>query len=298
MTTATAPVVNGAKPMSAWVRLRELFARWQTIRYLTTSALKAGHRDKVLGHLWNILDPMMFMLVYYFVFGVLFGLAGGGRSTTFMLYILLGVLTFNFFSATANQATVCIRGNRGLIHEINFPKGVFPISVTLARFYDFVWGLVVFFVFMLVGGIWPTANYAWLPVLLGLLLMLTMGTAFLVAYLGAFFADMANIVNVFMRLLFYCSPVFYFIRDITVRESHNGAIKLVHYKAMFHNELGRFIYMLNPFSCLLECFRDAMLWGRMPDPVLLGYSAVTSVLICVAGFLLFIRGEGKFAKYI
>ncbi len=298
MTTMTVAPEAIQPRISAWERLRELAGRWQTIRYLTTSALKAGHRDKVLGHLWNILDPMMFMLVYYFVFGVLFGLAGGGRSTTFMLYILLGVLTFNFFSATSNQATVCIRGNRGLIHEINFPKGVFPISVTLARFYDFVWGLVVFFVFMVVGGIWPTAQYAWLPLLLLLLLMLTMGTAFLVAYLGAFFADMANIVNVIMRLLFYISPVFYFIRDITVNERHNGVMKAVHYRAMFHNELGRFIYMLNPFSCLLECFRDSMLWGRKPDPILLGYSAVASVLICIAGFLLFIRGEGKFAKYI
>lgn len=267
-------------------RFQTLWGRRETIRYLTSSQLKAGHRDKMLGRLWSLLDPMMFMLVYYFVFGVLFGLAGGGRSVDFMLYILIGVLTYQFVSTTIGQATACIRGNRGLIHEISFPKAVFPVSVTFARLYDFLWGLAVLVAFLLVGGVWPTAHYLWLPLLVALTLLFALGMGLIVAYLGAFFADMTNVVNVALRLLFYCSPVFYFVRD-------QGE-----YKAMFHDEMIVRLYMLNPFSCFLECYRDALLWGRMPEPALLLYAAAFSIVICVVGFALFCRGEGKFAKYI
>lgn len=267
-----------------------LWTRRETIRYLTTASLKAGHRDKVLGHLWNILDPLMFMLVYFFVFGVLFGLSGGGRSVDFMLYVLVGVLTYQFFSASVSQATNCIRSNRGLIHEINFPKAVFPLSVVFARLYDFCWGLVVLVVFLLLARIWPTGHYAWLPVLVALTVLFVIGAAFIVAYLGAFFADTANVVNVLLRLLFYCSPIFYYVRP---KPGIPEKLVFLHGNATIH-----FLYMLNPITCILECYRDALLWGQTPEPRLLLYLAAVAVAICAAGFALFCHGEGKFAKYV
>ena len=267
-------------------RFRELWDRRETVRYLTSAALKAGHRNKVLGHLWNLLDPLMFMLVYFFVFGVLFNLAEGGRSIDFMLYILVGVLTYQFISATIAQAANCIRGNRGLIHEINFPKAVFPVSVTLARLYDFAWGLIVIIAILLIAGVWPTLHYLWLPLLVALTMLFAAGMALICAYLGAFFADTSNVVNVALRLLFYCSPIFYFVRD------HGD------YRAMFHNEKYRFIYMLNPFACFLECYRDALLWGTVPEVRLLVYAAWVSIATCVVGFAIFCHGEGRFAKYV
>ena len=271
-------------------RLRRLWSRRETIRFLTSSNLKAGHRDKVLGHLWNLLDPLMFMLVYFFVFGVLFGLAGGGRgrSVAFMLYILVGILVFRFISGTINQAANCIRGNRGLIHEINFPKAVFPISVTLSRLYDFLWGTIVILVFLVLAGRWPTLHFLWLPLLVGLMVLFTMGTALAVAYLGAFFADTTNVVNVVLRLLFYCSPIFYYVRP-------KPGVEQVFLQ---NHDTIHFFYMLNPIACFFETFRDALLWGDMPELRMLLYTAVVSLMFFIVGFALFSRGEGKFAKYI
>jgi lipopolysaccharide transport system permease protein/teichoic acid transport system permease protein len=280
-------------------RFRQLWARRETIRFLTSSSLKSGHRDKVLGHLWNLLDPLMFMLVYYFVFGVLFKLAGGGRSSEFMLYILVGILAFRFISSTISQAAGCIRTHRGLIHEINFPKAVFPVSVALSRLYDFLWGLVVMFGFLMIVGNWPTVQILWLPVLVVLMVVFTLGVALVVAYLGAFFADTTNVVAVAMRLLFYCSPVFYFVRDEVGYKVDGGlCVEFVKYRALFHSDLARLVYMWNPIACLFECFRDVLLWGRAPDLHLLHQVAVVSIIICVVGFAVFTRSEGRFAKYI
>jgi ABC-type polysaccharide/polyol phosphate export permease len=271
-----------------WRHARELFARRETIRYLTISGLQAGHRDKLLGNLWNLLDPLLFMLVYYFVFGFLFAMNGGGKSVTFMLYIFTGVLTFRFLDGTLNQAANCIRGNRGLIHEINFPKAVFPISVALARLYDFLWGLAVLVVFLLMAQLWPTTNYIWLPVLVLVLLCFLLGLAFLVAYLGAFFADTTNVVTVALRLLFYCSPIFYAVRP-------RGQF---HVAKAFSNPTAQTIYLLNPISAYLECLRDVLLWRTAPDPGMLTYVACVALVVLLAGFAVFVQGEGKFAKYV
>ncbi|MFQ5805054.1 MAG: ABC transporter permease [Phycisphaerae bacterium] len=288
MSSAATEVASSSNRPGLPERFRRLYARRETIRYLTSANLKAGHRDKVLGHLWNILDPLMFMLVYYFVFGVLFKLAERGRSLEFMLYILVGVLTFQFINSTIAQAALCIRGNRGLIHEISFPKAVFPVSVTLARLYDFLWGLIVLVAFLLVAGIWPSVHYLWIPPLVALTLLFTLGMALVIAYLGAFFADTTNVVNVAMRLLFYCSPIFYFVRQKPgVREV-----------LLADHETARVVYMLNPIACFLECYRDALLWKEMPELRLLLYVAALSVVVCVVGFAIFTRGEGKFAKYV
>ncbi len=269
---------------------RRLCARRETIRYLTAASLKSGHRDKVLGHLWNLLDPLMFMLVYYFVFGVLFNLAGGGKSIQFMLYILIGVLTWRFIQSSVAQAANCIRGNRGLIHEINFPKAVFPVAGTLARLYDFLWGLVALSAFLLVAGLWPSVHYLWLPLLVLLATLFAAGVSFVIAYLGAFYADTANVLDVALRLLFYVSPIFYYVRPKP---------GIADEKVFLHDhELAYSLYMMNPIACFFECFRDVLLWHEPPQLNLLAYVAGVSVLMFIGGFALFTRGEGRFAKYV
>ena len=116
--------------------------------------------------------------------------------------------------------------------------------------------------------------------------MFTVGLAYLVAYAGAFFADTTNVVNVGLRLWFYTSPIFYFVRD---DHSIFNKPKLTDYQ---------FYYMLNPVACMLECYRDALLWARAPEAGLLLYFAVATAIVLFAGLAVFASGEGKFAKYI
>jgi ABC-type polysaccharide/polyol phosphate export permease len=267
------------------IRLRlfhDLWSRRETVWYLVVSNLKAGHRDKVLGHLWNLLDPLMFVGVYFVVFGLIFGQGGAGRNTEFTLYLALGVLAFRFVDGTLAQSTLCIRGNRGLIHEINFPKAIFPVSICLSRFYDLLWAMLVLIPILLLTGHIPTIHILWTVPLLAIQLVLVCGMALVTAHWGAFFADMHNVVNVATRLLMYISPTFYYVR---------GPKALISQKY-----LG--IYMLNPLACLFESYRDAMIWGRMPEPRMMLYAGAVSLMTLIVGSAVFSSGEGKFAKYI
>jgi ABC-type polysaccharide/polyol phosphate export permease len=287
---AAAPAQHAPRSNTHGLRasVRRLYDRRETVRYLVSSQLRAGHRDKVLGNLWNLLDPMLFVGVYFVVFGLLFQQRAPGRTTEFILYLSVGVLAWRFHGAAIAQGANCVRGNRGLIHEISFPKAVFPVAICLARLYDFLWGLLIVAVLTLVLGGGVTIYWLWLPVLLFLQLLFTVGVAFIVAYLGAFYADTVNIVDVAMRLWFYMSPIFYRVRGerSIIPEDHERYQEFLFY------------YMLNPVACFFESYRDALLWGRMPEPDVLLYVASVSVVIAVVGLAIFARGEGSFAKYV
>ena len=128
-------------------------------------------------------------------------------------------------------------------------------------------------------------HVVWLPVIVLLQVALCLGLAFVVAYLGAFYADTANVINIATRILFFASPIFYFV--------HSG-----HGRPGIIPEAYVDLYMLNPLAVLIELYRDALLWGQAPSTEGLVYVAGLSVAVLLAGFVLFVRADGKFAKYL
>ena len=263
---------------------RAVASRSETLRFLVASELKSGHRDKVLGNLWNLLDPLLFLGVYFLVFGI--GLRQAGDDPTeFILYLAIGVLAFRFTDGCITQAATCIRANRGIIEQLPFPKALLPIAVCACRLYDYGWSLVVLAGVLLAMSHPLTAQLAWTPVFVALQFLFSLGVAFGVAYMGAFFADTSNIVAVGSRLLFFGSPICYFARS----EPGHPGIVAPEYLAY---------YNLNPLAGLLDSYRDVLLWGRMPA----GETALYVVAIAIAslflGFALFTRGERHFAKYL
>lgn len=261
--------------------LRRIWARRETIRYLVSANLKTGHRDKVLGHLWNLLDPLLFMGVYFLVFGVFFRQARGAPGE-FLLYLFVGILAWRFLDGTVSQAALCVRGNRGLIHEISFPKAVFPISICFSRMYDYLWGLLVLLIVLIIARNFPTWHVVWVVPLLVLQFAFTLGAGLVIAYLGAFYADTANVVQVGMRLWFYASPIFYQI---------TGPKAIIPEKYLPY-------YMLNPMACIFQSLRGALIWHTSPDPGVWLYLLVIAAATLGIGLFVFFHGEGKFAKYV
>lgn len=275
------PTTIGTAGLNIRHHLQRLFARRETIRYLVTSNLKAGHRDKLLGHLWNLLDPLLFMAVYFLVFGIILRQAAGAPGE-FLLHLFVGILSWRFLDGTISQSTNCIRGRRGLVHEISFPKAVFPVSICFSRLYDYLWGLLVLSAVLLFVPNTLSWHIVWVPPLIALQLMFALGVAFLVAYLGAFYADTTNVVSVAMRLWFYASPIFYYV---------SGPRGRIPDRYLFY-------YMLNPIACFFESMREAVLRQGTPDPALVLYAGAVSLVMLLVGFTVFCYGEGKFAKYV
>jgi len=246
--------------------------------------LKAGHRDKLFGYLWSLLDPLLMLAVYYLVFGIGFRQAGDDPFE-FVLYLFAGIVVWRFFGDATAQAAGCLRSHRALILASDFPKAVIPISICLARAYDLIWALFVVIGVAWWSGISPGVSLFWLPGIFAVQFALTLGIAILVAHLGLFFADTANIVSAFLRLWVLASPIFYFARS---EHGRTGIIppELIDY------------YMLNPIAGLLGAYRSVLIWSEPPSGADMAYVAGFAAVALVLGFVLFTRGERAYAKYV
>jgi ABC-2 type transport system permease protein len=264
--------------------LSRVLARGETIRLLTRTQLAAGHRDKLLGNIWSLLDPIASLAVYYLVFGIGFRQAAGSPRE-FVLHLFLGLVVWRFVAESIGQATTCLRSQRGLILAADFPKAVIPISICFARLYDLLWALAVVAATAALLGMRFSLQVLWLPGLLALAFGFTLGVCFIVARAGLFFADTANVVGVGLRLWVLLSPIFYFAR------SEHGRKGIVPPGLLDY-------YMLNPIAGLLGGFRDVLIWGSSPRPDDLATVAGVACASLVLGFVVFARGEGRYAKYV
>lgn len=264
--------------------LRAVLDRRRTIRLLARSQLASGQRDKLLGPLWGLLDPLLTLAVYFLVFGIGFRQAQGGAGE-FVLHLFLGIVLWRFVSESIGQAAGCLRGQRGLILAADFPKAVIPIALCIARLYDLAWGLAVVVAVAALLGTALTPQIVWLVPVVGLLFAGTLGACFLIARLGLFFADTANIAAALLRLGAMVSPIFYFAR------SEHGRTGIVPPGLLDY-------YMLNPMAGLLGAARSALLWGEPPRGDDFVYVALVALACLTLGFTVFARGEGRYAKYV
>ncbi len=280
-TSAKAPTIQASRTLHS---LKRVCRSGETIRLLTSTQLKAGNRDKLLGYLWSLFDPLLTLAVYYLVFGIGFRQAGDAPGE-FVLYLFTGIVAWRFFGDSVAQATGCLRSNRGLILASNFPKAVIPVSICIARTYDLLWAMLVVLGIAWWSGNPPGVSLLWLPGILAIQFMLTLGVALLIAHLGLFFADTANLIAAFLRLWVLVSPIFYFAK------SEHGRVGIIPPELIDY-------YMLNPIAGLLGAYRSILIWSEPPNLAELGYVAGFAVVTLVGGFVLFARGEGMFAKYV
>ena len=280
---ATAPLPPPSRPgVLARTRegFREMTTRWRLVRYLVGADLKRTHADTALGQLWWLLDPLLQMLVYYFLFAVIFQ----RKTPDFLLFLFAAILPWKWFSTTVNSAMGSIVGRQGLIRQIQFPKLVLPAASTVAETFSFAIGLIALAVLLVIYherlSIWVLA----IPLIASVQFVLTLGIAIILAAANAFYRDVANVMDHLLRLLFYVSPALYALWDVPT-------------------EL-RPIMVFNPFTILLTAYRT-VIWGTetvdhgtRPDFLALGILMLISVALLVVAVALFKRVEPAFARIL
>jgi len=260
--------------------LTEIWQKRSIVGYFVSTQLTSSYRTKSLGFLWALLDPLLFMAVYYVVFGYLLA----HRPRSFMLHIFIGVITFRFLTSASAQAATIMRSSAGLIREIHFPKGALPVSIVLARLFDFGAGWLVAAILAIVFGVPPSIYWLAIPVVVMIQVIFVTGLSLLTAYVGVFFADIQNILDVLLRLLFYISPVLYPLSLVKEKVGDNQAMYL--------------LYMSNPMVDILQSYLRPALDGRLPSLLHLAYALLASLCLLGAGTYVFLRAEGQIGKYV
>ena len=235
--------------------LHDLYRRKDLVIYLVASGLKAQHRNSFLGYFWWLLDPLLGVLVYYFVVVIVFRRAGG---PDYGIYLVIGMIVWRWLSSTVSSASKSIISQSGIITQVYLPKAIFPIGVTFTQLVNFGFGLLVIAIFCVFFNIVPGITIFWLPLIIGMQLSFLMAIAFILAYVCVFVRDIDNIVNHFMRLWFFGSPVIWYPEMIPER--------------------GRWLLEINPMTHFLAGYRSILMHNSNPDYMPLLYIGILSLM--------------------
>jgi lipopolysaccharide transport system permease protein len=253
-------------------QLKLIWSRRDLIKYFLRTELKIRYKHKLLGFLWTLLDPLMMMLVYIVL--VVFIFKRGGPQFPVLLFSAL--LSWQWFTVALSKSVVSITSKVRLIQTIYFPKVVLPLSHVLLGLINYLLGLIVLVPFLFIFEARLTWNIFWLPVLIFLQLILTIGLSLFVATMGVYFRDLENILRFGLRIWFYLSPALYSVTD-RIPEKYVS------------------LYMLNPFSAIFNSYKNILVRGQPPSIYMLVFTGAAVVLF-ISGMMVFDRKEVNFAK--
>lgn len=253
------------------------------ILQLIRRELGQRYRGSYLGFLWSFLTPLAMLLIYTFVFSGIFRSrwqSGGPESSLgeFAIILFAGMMPFNAFSEVANHAPTLITNVPNYVKKVVFPLEVLPVVAVGVAFVQSLIGfsLLVVASFIVQGTI--SATLWLLPLAYLPLLFLCLGVGWFLASLGVFIRDLVQGVPIVVQMLFFLSPVVYPVEMVP--------------------ENLRPILIANPFTTILECFRQVTLWGQ-PLPWK-QWAVLTLGMFVFAGlgYFWFIRTKKGFADVL
>jgi ABC-type polysaccharide/polyol phosphate export permease len=245
------------------------------LEQLVVRDFKVRYRNMSLGVLWSLLNPIVLVSIYTFVFTKIFR---NPAIEHYPLYLLIGVICFNYFSLAWISATYSITSNAGLVKRIKVPREAIPISSVLANAIHFLVQFSLILVFTLWLRIPVGFSWLWLPLVVSLLILAAIGISLLTSALDVYFRDTRYIVESVAMLLFWMTPVFYSDKMVPAE-----------YKSLF---------MLNPIADSAIAMRQIIIEGRTPDSAPLLYAAAGTCILLMAGFAVFEETKKKFADHL
>lgn len=242
------------------------------ILYKTFADLRAESAKTYIGVLWWIIDPIIFMLIFYFVFDVLMKRG----VPDFVPFLLIGLAAWRWFQGTLVNGSNAILAGRGLFRQVYIPKVVFPLVVIFTDMFKFSVVLAVLLIFLWVYGFPITIFYLAFPFVLLVQFILITGATFFLSGIVPFFPDLKIMVNHVLQLLFFVSGIIFSI-DIIPEQ----------YKIYFY---------INPIANIIQAYRDVLMYQRWPEWIpLLSIAGFSVVLLCLS-YLFLAYNEHRYPK--
>lgn len=265
--------------------LVELWQYRELLLNLTIRDLKVRYKNSVLGIAWSLINPLLMMLVFTLVYAVLLGQA---NRPDYSAFILSGLLPWNFFSASIMGGAGSVVNNGHLIKKIYFPRAVLPTSLVLSNLVNFLIALPVYFVLALLLGVKFTPYLVFLPVVLVVQLIFTIGVSLFLAALNVFYRDVQHIMEVIILAWFFLTPVIWDVGSLPQSKVILGVAVPVQ----------RLVYILNPMASIVASYRDVLYYGRSIGWDFFLRTVITALLTLVIGFFVFNHLKGRFAEEV
>lgn len=281
-------IYNADHRLGNWrSKLSELYQYRNLLRNLVVRDLKARYKNSVLGILWSILNPLFLMIVFTILFSVL----ANNQIRDYPIFVLTGLIPWNFFTGSLTSGTTAITGNSGLVKKVYFPRELLPTAALLSNLVNFLFAFGVLIAFLYIFGIGLTVHALWVPLILLTQLIFTLGLCLLLGSLTVFYRDVLMILEVVILAWFFLTPVFYSLEMFGSSATVMG---------ITFNP-GQVMRWVNPMASIIDGYRT-VLWGTYTTgpapmyPIYLLRTFVTSVIVFVVGYAVFVRLNPLFGE--
>lgn len=258
--------------------LRELFRYRDLIQTLVARDLKVRYRRSIIGFMWSMLQPLMLMTVFHFVFSHLFVIKSY-NIRNYAVFALAGILFWNFFQQSIVSSMNSLKANANILQKVPVPMAVFPVATVLSGLVNLLLAFVPLFVILIATGHPIGPEMLFLPLSVALATLFTLGAGLLLAPLAVFFNDVIELVTVLLTLMFYMTPIIY-------------------PKEMLAGQSFYWVVRFNPVRSVLEVFRDPIHLSKIPPLSHLTVTVVITLAALLLGAWAFRRTSDRIPFYI
>ncbi|MFC1576917.1 ABC transporter permease [Candidatus Omnitrophota bacterium] len=241
----------------------------------TIAWFKLRDQRSILGFLWSFLNPLIMASILYFLFRSRMGLE---KERTYFLYILIGMISWNFFSISVQIGLAALLKRPGMVKNVIFPKEILVFSSICLFVIQHIFEIAVVFLFLAFARVGFSAHLLLLPVVILLEGFIIAGIALFLSCVCIYARDIVHIWTVFVRMGFFLVPVFYKTSALSPRF--------------------RWIVAINPMTQIMNFYRDILLYHRLPDTGAFLLVLLFSSVLLILGYRFFKVYEFRIAERV
>jgi|TARA_B100001971_G_C18229292_1_gene562830 ABC-type polysaccharide/polyol phosphate export permease len=232
---------------------------------------KLKNEGSFLGVFWYLLEPLLLFLILINL-RVFFG----NGIDEYALYLLIGLIMYNFFLGVSLKSTILILGNAQLIKSVKINFSSLIISNIMEGIYSHIFEIILFMVFM----VYFKVQLLWIlvyPLIFVFYVIFIMGVSFILATIGILINDLRNAWRVIARIMFFVTPIFYLIEKGT---------------ALYY------VNLFNPLYYFITVSRELVVYGRVPSAFMINMVMFISLFTFLIGIIVFNKYKNKFAEMV
>ena len=253
--------------------IKNLYRYREFFKTSVKKEFRGKYKKSILGIFWSFLNPLLQLLVYSVVFSFL---VRDPSISNYTMFLVVGLIPWNFFSNTISQSNASIVTNGGIIKKIYFPREILPISVVTSNLINFLISCVIIVVALFISGIGLSWYALLFPLVLLIQYILLIGFSLIISAITVYIRDLEHFMNILLMLWMYATPILY-----------NPSMIPANLQVLFK---------LNPMYHIIVAYRDILYYQTLPNFRDLGIIAVICSIIVFVGYAIFKKCEKRSAE--